>query len=368
MLDQSDVSSQAAEPSSPSTDTTPGPVAQPSEPPRRELASLDEALRQTSGRPKQTTANGADRQRRNGSGQQGQSASALNSPRPEQSAGPESDRDQAAASGDSCASVVTSGDDQPDGEDDATTEERPSRRERAEVKRLAAERDQIAAERDQLRQHLTVSPEVYQAAIASRLPDDEFNRLAIKKQREDLTGDYLSADEANKLGQAIQVRGKWSLPWYLDAQKQVSQWSQAEWTRIQHDQAKAISTAMRSREYIKPDAIARAGLRGTRSSSTSRIAVSRLAPRASRPTSTTSSQKWPTSRPSSRAPESAERPPGARSSGAAHLAARSLAPRLQDRLGRRPVRGRHAPPGAAEKQTTTDRVAVRNGDVRWRLP
>jgi hypothetical protein len=257
VLDQSDVSSQTAEPSSPSTDTTPGPVAQPSEPPRRELASLDEALRQTSGRPKQTTANGAERGRRNGSGQQGQSASALNSPRPAQSAGPESEPDQAVASGDS-AQASTSGDDQADDTDDATTPERPSRRERAEVKRLAAERDQIAAERDQLRQHLTVSPEVYQAAIASRLPDDEFQRLAIKKQREDLTGDYLSADEANKLGQAIQVR-EWSLPWYLDAQKQVSQWSQAEWTRIQHDQAKAISTVMRNREYIKPDAIARAG-------------------------------------------------------------------------------------------------------------
>ena len=258
MLDQSDVSSQAAEPSSPSTDTTPGPVAQPSEPPRRELASLDEALRQTSGRPKQTTANGADRQRRNGSGQQGQSASALNSPRPAQSAGPESEHDQAAASGDSATTASTSGDDQPDESDDAATPDRPSRRERAELKRVAAERDQIAAERDQLRQHLTVSPEVYQAAIASRLPDDEFNRLATKKQREDLTGDYLSADEANKLGQAIQVR-EWSLPWYLDAQKQVSSWSQAEWTRIQHDQAKAIGAVMRTREYIKPDAVARAG-------------------------------------------------------------------------------------------------------------
>jgi len=257
VLDQSDVNSQAAEPSSPSTDTTPGPVAQPSEAPRRELASLDEALRQTSGRPKQTTANGADRQRRNGSGQQGQSATALNSPRPQLSAGPESDPQSDREPGDS-AQASTSGDDQADENDDAATEARPSRRERAEVKRLAAERDQIAAERDQLRQHLTVSPEVYQAAIASRLPDDEFNRLAIKKQREDLTGDYLSADEANKLGQAIQVR-EWSLPWYLDAQKQVSQWSQAEWTRIQHDQAKAIGAVMRTRDYIKPDAVARAG-------------------------------------------------------------------------------------------------------------
>ena len=151
------------------------------------------------------------------------------------SSDPQPDREP----GDS-ASASTSGDDQADGEDDATTEARPSRRERAELKRVAAERDQIAAERDQLWQHLTVSPEVYQAAIASRLPDDEFQRLATKKQREDLTGDYLSADEANKLGQAIQIR-EWSLPWYLDAQKQVSQWSQAdEWTRIQHDQAKAI--------------------------------------------------------------------------------------------------------------------------------
>ena len=259
MLDSSDVSSQTAEPSGPLADTTPGPVAAPAEAPRRELASLDEALRQSPGRAGGRRADrGADRERTNGSGQQGHSAdTASTSPRPERTAGPSSAPESDPGSGDSAsASTPEPADD--DGADDATTEVRPSRRERAEIKRLAAERDQIAAERDQLRQHLTVSPEVYQQAIASRLSDDEFQRLAVKKQREDLTGDYLTADEANKLGQAIQVR-EWSLPWYLDAQKQVSQWSQAEWTRIQHDQAKAISSVMRTRDYIKPEAVARAG-------------------------------------------------------------------------------------------------------------
>lgn len=261
MLDQSDVSSQTAEPSGPPADTTPGPVAAPAEAPRRELASLDEALRQSPGRAGGRRADrGADRERTNGSGQQGHSgATPLTSPRPERTAGSSSDRQTDAGSGSSASDEASKTEpDDVDDTDEATTPDRPSRRERADIKRLAAERDQIAAERDQLRQHLTVSPEVYQQAIASRLPDDEFQRLAVKKQREDLTGDYLTADEANKLGQAIQVR-EWSLPWYLDAQKQVSQWSQAEWTRIQHDQAKAISSVMRTRDYIKPEAVARAG-------------------------------------------------------------------------------------------------------------
>jgi len=249
---------------SPQPAPEPSPATETERPsPRRELASLDEALRQQpggpSGRPSARTngraqASGSDR--RGDSGPDPSTSSSSSS-----EAGPPHDRADASSQGDSGLDPSTPQDEQAGGTGEGEGEgggSPSSRRGRAEARDLRAERDAIAAERDQLKQALEVSPELYQAAIASRLPDDEFVRLATKKQKEDLTGDYLTPAESDQLTRAIQIR-EWSLPWYLDAQKKVHTWTEQEWAGIQQRQADAIAATMKARPYLKPEPVAKAG-------------------------------------------------------------------------------------------------------------
>jgi hypothetical protein len=247
--------------------TTPESAATPADAPgspRRELASLDEALRQSpnglQGAPSDTRQS---RRRDPDSGNGRHSAQrASTASDAEPSAGTERYPTRQSDLGDSAppAGDAASTSEPDDGSDDGSDQgrPRPSRRERAEYRDLAAERDRLAAQVQQLQAAVSIPPEVYQQAIASRLPDEEFARLAAKKQREDLSGDYLTLEESQALSEAIRVR-EWSLPWYLDAQKKVSAWSESEWRNIQQAQADAIAKTMKARPYLEPERVARAG-------------------------------------------------------------------------------------------------------------
>lgn len=260
MPDEPTTTQATAESTAPPADRAPAPATTtPDE--RPQLASFEEALtRAAAEKPSAATATGSRQREPKDSDPRGSTARAVSKPdgsTPSPDAPPEPTDDE--GHGHAAAEALTPGTEEPkaDGKDGPGEPDEGSRRGRATIKSLTSERDALRQEVESLRATVAVPDHIMQAAVGSRLTDDEFNALRDKKQREDLTGEYLTLDESDKLSRAIQIRD-WSLPWYQDAETRAAAWAEQQRQAIMQSAANDLAPVLKGRDYLSPEAVGRA--------------------------------------------------------------------------------------------------------------
>lgn len=140
-----------------------------------------------------------------------------------------------------------------DADKDGKGNGRPSRRGAAEIARLTQERDEARAQLATL----AVPDEVVSSLRAVILDDATFNTLAAKKAREDLTGTYLTSEEAGQYAQALQVR-EWLSPAFKLANEQAAAWANGQIRQSADAQAADLAPVLEAKPYITREPIARA--------------------------------------------------------------------------------------------------------------
>lgn len=232
------------------TPATPA-VAAPSE--RKELASFDDALRNAA-RTDTTAAKTRDSASPKPAASGGDGGSADPASKPDPAARPAapdpttSDQPAAGGSADSASKPDDADTEEPTkAADDGTP--KSSRRESATVRTLTAERDALQQQVAHLQAAATIPERVTQAMRAVILDDETFNALKARKDRDLVTGDYLTREEEERYVQAFQVR-EWLAPAYEDAQAQAVESFNTAVRGLKQEQADALAPVLRDRPYI----------------------------------------------------------------------------------------------------------------------